>query len=163
MAFLNDGFSTVVTVSLTPSLILTLREKEVQPPDLDGGGPIETTTMRNTLVRTKQPKKLTTIGDLVMHCQYDPAEYAAFILGHGQRIGFCSVTFPDGSTLGFFGWVESFKPSSHKEGEFPTAEVKIIPSNQLPRPADPQTVASASFPGPVAAIGPDGTSVIISP
>jgi hypothetical protein len=38
-------------------------------------------------------------------------------------------TYPDGSTLAYYGWLKSAKPQSKKEGEFPKLTVEIVPSN----------------------------------
>jgi hypothetical protein len=40
-----------------------------------------------------------------------------------------TVTFPDGATLVFWGWLEEFTIASMKEGEQPTATVKFNPGN----------------------------------
>lgn len=46
-------------------------------------------------------------------------------MGVNQQI---TVTFPDTSTMVFWGWVDSFTPSSHKEGDQPVAAVVFQPS-----------------------------------
>ncbi len=40
-----------------------------------------------------------------------------------------TVTFPDGDTLQFWGWLQTFTPGEMVEGEQPTAEVTITPGN----------------------------------
>ena len=41
-----------------------------------------------------------------------------------------TITFPGAETLAFWGWIDEFTPNAHVEGEQPTAELTIQPSNQ---------------------------------
>jgi hypothetical protein len=41
-----------------------------------------------------------------------------------------TLTFPDGTTIAFWGWISEFQPDSHKEGTMPLADLTLIPSNQ---------------------------------
>lgn len=123
---LTDGFKT--TINLTGAGV-TFYEKEVTPPDIDAGGPNDTTTMRTTTWRTKQPKKLKTLGAMSLKVSYDVAFYSTTVaqIGVNQAI---VITFPDAHTLTFWGWLDKFKPDAIKEGEQPTAEIAIECSNQ---------------------------------
>jgi len=38
------------------------------------------------------------------------------------------VHYPDGSNIRFYGWIDSFTPGAHKEGDQPTAAMVIHPS-----------------------------------
>jgi hypothetical protein len=127
MSRLDDGFSTLISFSGAPSI--KLYEKEVTPPGVQGGGATETTTMRNETWRTQAPKKLKTLSEGGASCAYDPAVYTDIVaqINVNQEI---TITFPDGSTLVFWGWLDGFVPAALKEGEQPTADVTIIPSNQ---------------------------------
>lgn len=127
MTIMNDGHSTLVTFSADSSV--ALKEKEVTPPGVSGGGENDTTTMHNTTWRTRQPKQLVTLSECSFVAAYDPAVYDEIIamINVNQQI---TVEFPDGSTLVFWGWIDEFTPNRHVEGEQPTAEVTIIPSNQ---------------------------------
>src|ERR1700761_1015969 len=110
--FLTDGFKTLITFSLNGSV--KLKEREVQPPGLSGGGPIDTSTMRNTLMKTKSPKSLIDTKQMALQAAYDPAVYTdilAMLLENQQ----CYVTFPDGSKVTFWGWIEEFQPTGLKE------------------------------------------------
>jgi len=124
---LDDGFSTLLTFANYPSV--KLYEKEVTPPGVSGGGEIDTTTMRNTAWRTKAPKSLKTLSESSATYAYDVAAYTDIVtmINENQLI---TVTFPDSSTLQFWGWLDEFTPGANTEGEQPTAEGKIIPSNQ---------------------------------
>jgi hypothetical protein len=129
MARMDDGFSTRISFSAAPTSALKLYEKEVTPPSFDAGGEIDTTTMLNTKYRTKWPKSLITLGSQSFVAAYDPDVYAQLItmLGVNQLI---TITFPDASTLAFWGWLNKFEPNALVEGEQPTANCEIICSNQ---------------------------------
>jgi len=127
MARMDDGFSTLISFDEDSSV--QMWEKEVTPPGISGGGENDTTTMHNTTWRTKNPKQLKTLSEASFVAAYDPAVYDEIITmtGLNQLI---SVTFPDTASLEFWGWIDEFTPNALVEGEQPTAEVTIIPSNQ---------------------------------
>lgn len=143
MARMDDGFSTTITLANGT----TLFEKSVTPPGLDGGGAIDTTTMRNTLYRTNSPKSLITLSESSVTVAYDPAAYSTLItaLNTNQLI---TITFPDTSTIAFWGFLNSFTPGENTEGEQPTAELTIIPSNHdnASPPAEVAPVITAPTP-----------------
>jgi len=124
MGRIDDGFSTVISLGGTD-----LFEKEVTPPGMDGGGENDTTTMRNVAWRTKSPKKLKSLTNSSFTAAYDPSAYTSLLsqVNVNQEI---TVTFADGATLLFWGWLNAFSPNAVAEGAQPTAEVEIIPSNQ---------------------------------
>ena len=123
---INDGFSTIINFVNAGVLF---KEKEVTPPGVDGGGENDTTTMRNTAWRTRQPKKLKTLEKLTVKVAWDSAIYTTVIDAINVN-SFLSVQFPDNTRLEFWGWLNKFMPDPMKEGEQPTAEIEIICSNQ---------------------------------
>ena len=127
MARIDDGFSTTITFEDDSSV--QLWEKEVTPPGISGGGPNDTSTMRNTAWRTMAPKSLKSLTPCSFVAAYDPAVYDEIVtmLNSNQLI---TVTFPDDSTLAFYGWIDEFTPNANVEGAQPTANVTIQPSNQ---------------------------------
>lgn len=131
MAFLADGFPTRIQIQIgAVVIVLFAAEKEVQPPGVDQGGEIDTTTMRNLNYRTRSPKTLATLTEMTIQVSYDPRIYGVIlntVLGVNATI---SVGFPDGTAVVFSGWLDKFTPAALKEGEFPLAEIKIVPSNQ---------------------------------
>lgn len=127
MARLDDGFKTLISFGADPTVLFY--EKTVTPPGIDGGGEIDTTTMHNTTYRTRNPKALITLSNASTTVTYDPACYAEILaLVNVNNLIVC--TFPDGSTISFWGWLNKFTPGECAEGEQPTAEIEIIPSNQ---------------------------------
>ena len=137
---LDDGFST--TIAFGTSTVTKLYEKEVQPPGTDGVGSSDTTLMDNTTYRTFSPKQLITLSECTFEAAYDPAAYDEIIaaLNVNQLI---TITFPDSSTLEFWGWLDKFTPNAHVEGEQPTASCTIVPSNQNASKVETAPVYSA--------------------
>jgi len=127
MGYVRDGFKTLVTFANYPSV--RFQEKTVTPPGMDGGGPNDTTTMRNTKYRTKQPKKLISMTNMSLNVVYDPLVYNDIVL-MVNTLQLITVTFADGTTNTFWGWLDKFTPGEAKEGEQPTADVVIECSNQ---------------------------------
>jgi len=122
----DDGFSTLITLSLLPAV--KLYEKDVTPPGVTAGGPIDTTTMRNTAWRTMSPRQLKTLSPIsaTVAFAFEAQGQILNIVGRNQLI---TVTFPDNATVTFYGWVEEFTPGAFTEGEQPTATLTIQPSN----------------------------------
>jgi len=124
---MDDGHATYFTFGANPAV--KFWEKTVTPPGVEGGGENDTTTMRNANWRTRAPKKLKTLANSSTTVAYDPAVYAdaVALLQINQQI---TITFPDLSTVTFWGWLDTFSPGELTEGEQPTAEITVIPSNQ---------------------------------
>jgi hypothetical protein len=126
MAIMKDGFSTIYSFSLDSSVLF--EEKEVTPPGVSGGGENDVSTMRNITWRTKAPKGLISLSESSTTVVYDPAVLDEIVAMENvnQEI---TITFPDSSTWVFWGWIDEFTPGANVEGEQPTADITIIPSN----------------------------------
>ena len=124
---IDDGFSTTISFADFPSVLFW--EKTVTPPGVDGGGPNDTTTMRNTALRTQAPKKLKSMTEMTASVAYDPqALQDAFDMVNINQL--ITVNFPDGSNWAFWGWLNSITPDEITEGSQPTAAVSVQCSNQ---------------------------------
>lgn len=126
MARMDDGYRTIVTFD---GAAIEVWEKTVTPPGMDGGGGIPTTTMRNNFLRTKDPKQLVDFTDLVFTAAYDPIVYATVIAVAIQINQLITVTFPDGSTVVFWGFLDKFIPGENSEGNQPIATVTVVITN----------------------------------
>lgn len=126
---LDDGFRTAIAFARNPNV--SLWEKTVTPPGLDGGDAIQTATMRNNRWRTKAPRSLIEMTEMSFVAAYDPAIYDD-ILDLLNEEGAITVHFPDGSTLSFYGYLRVFEPQEVSEGEQPEANVTIEITNQDP-------------------------------
>lgn len=126
---IDDGHPTYITFSAEPSQGMLIWEKTVTPPGLDGGGPNDTTTMRNTKWRTNAPKKLISLAEGSFVVAYDPEAFEVLLnlLNVNNQV---KITFPNGDTYEFWGWLNTFVPGECVEGEQPTATCSIFPSNQ---------------------------------
>ena len=122
MPKLEDGYQTLIDIAGA-----TLYEREVQPPGIDAGGEIDTTVMDNTVWRTKAPKSLKSMTEHTFEAAYDPLAYTtiAGVIGTNTLI---TITFPDTSTLAFWGFLDKFIPNPHVEGEMPTASCTVVPT-----------------------------------
>lgn len=133
MSILLDGFNTTITF---PSAGTTFVEKEVTPPGVDFGGPIDFTAMRNVRWRTMAPKSLRTLTKMTIKAKYDPLVYNTIVAqgGVNQTI---TVNFPTiqaglavaAHTILFWGWLDKFTPEALKEGDVPLADMEVQPSN----------------------------------
>lgn len=122
---LDDGFATFITFANLATI--KLYEREVMPPGYTAGGPIETTTMRNIAYRTSAPRKLKSLTQVTATVSYatEAIDEIWAQIGINQLV---TITYPDGWVIAFWGWIESFTPASHKEGEQPTASLVVHPS-----------------------------------
>jgi len=121
---LDDGFSTIITLANVPTI--KLYEKEVTPPGFTAGGAIDTTTMRNIAYRTMAPRKLKNLTPVSATVAYatESIEDIWAQIGVNQLV---TITYPDKSTITFWGWIEEFTPGNHVEGAQPTATLKVQP------------------------------------
>jgi hypothetical protein len=120
-----DGFP--VKITLASLMGASLWNKDLKPVGLDGGEPIDTTTMYNSELHTYAPRILVKATAVDLNCTYLASSYSAILaqLNVNQEI---TITFPDESTLVFWGWLQKFEPSDMKEGDQPMAKVTIFPS-----------------------------------
>ena len=123
---LKDGFSTKITIGLDSDI--SFWEKTVTPPAVEGGDKIDQTTMHNSAWRTFRPRSLKTLNECTLTAAYDPDVYDEIIAIINAETTI-TVTFPDGSTLAFFGYLRFFEPSEHTEGEQPECTITIEPTN----------------------------------
>jgi hypothetical protein len=124
MALLLDGFKTVYSIQ---GVTAKFEEISVQPPELDAGGEISQTTMRNSRWRTSTGKQLISMGTMTSKVAYDAAVLPQMqaILGLTKLI---TITWPDGASVAFLGSVDKFTPDELTEGTRPEASITIIPN-----------------------------------
>lgn len=129
MSKLKDGFPTTIDFSASASAAQLIWERTVTPPGISAGGENDTTTMRNEIWRTKQPKNLKTLTNGQCVVAYDPKFYDEVngMIGVNQQL---TITFPEGDTYVFWGWIDEFTPGELADGTMPTATCTIIASNE---------------------------------
>lgn len=123
---LKDGYSTRIAFSLNASIELWI--KTVTPPPLDGGDPIDQTTMHNLLWRTKAPRSLIDTGVMAVKCAYDPNVYSS-LQALLNSPGTVTVQFPDGSTVSFFAYLSKAEPQEVSDGSQPEINITVVPTN----------------------------------
>jgi len=123
---LEDGFSSKVTLAGDPDI--SFWEKSIKPPGFAGGDPVDTTTMFNTTWRTKTPRSLIEMTPVTGNAAYDPAVLTQ-IRARINVEDTITITFPDGSTWAFFGWLKNFDPQEIAEGTQPEASFEFEVSN----------------------------------
>ena len=136
---LENGYQTVITFA--EDATVALFEKSVQPMGLEGGEKIDVTTMHNVDVRTYAARFLKEVTDSQMTVAYDPAVLTALYLMI-NKVQKVTLTFPDGSTWNFDGYLRNFQPSSIEIGAQPMATCTIVATN---RDATTGVEASPSF------------------
>lgn len=128
-----DGYKTIVTCSGNRNL--SFWEIEVTPPGLDGGDPIEVTTMRNFLWRQMAARSLQTLTAMSITAAWNTALYAELtvpltpILNNNMT---WTILFRDLSSVSFYGVLNKFDPQSLKEGDFPQVQLTVTPTNTDP-------------------------------
>ncbi len=128
MSFINDGYRTLVNFVDT-DISLVVKEKAVTPPGMDGGDLVDITTMRNDVWRTRNPRYLVTLTEFTFTAAYDPVIYTT-LLSALNFIQLVVVTFPDNSTLEFYGWLQKVIPGENVEGTQPIITCTVTPANQ---------------------------------
>lgn len=120
---LDEGQGTHVTFADYPSI--KLWEKEITPPGIDNGEPVETTVMANSVWETQAPRQLNKMDDISYKAAYASSVYSDLVSACGKN-NILTVHFRDGSTLAVWGYLRSFKPDPIKKGEQSTAMVTIV-------------------------------------
>lgn len=125
-AAMKEGFSTLIAFAEDPDI--NFWERDVQPGGTDNGDEINITTMHNSDWRTKAPRKLNEITE-----GQSTVGYATSVLPQLRALvgvnGWYTIHYPDGSTEDLLGYIKSFEPDSLQEGEYPTATMTFVTTN----------------------------------
>ena len=120
---LYDGFVSKIAFSLDPNI--TFWEKSVKLPGLDGGAPINRSTMFNSTFVTKHPGGLVEVTDgsaKVAYCLQSYTDILAII----NVQGIVTVIVCDGSQQSAFGYLQKFDPAELVPGTHPEATITIV-------------------------------------
>lgn len=127
---LKDGYQTLIAFSLDTDV--SFWEKTIKPPAVDGGEPIEITSMHNTTWITKIAQALAELQDVTLTASYDPSMYTQILSLVNKKEGSITINFADGSTLDFWGYLRIFDPQEVERGTQPEANITITPTNWDP-------------------------------
>lgn len=126
---LENGYQSLITFAADDDI--DLWEVECTPPGIDGGDPIDITTMHNVNVMTKDARDLYEWTDMQFTCLYDPNVYSQIVSIINTKTTI-TQTFPDEATIAAYGYLRSFTPDSLARGTAPTATVVIVITNVDP-------------------------------
>jgi len=124
---LRDGYSTRIAFSLNATIELWI--KTVKPPSMEGGDPVDQTTMHNATFKTKIPQSLIDVGESTFKCAYDPNAYSSIQSLINAKTGCVTFQFADGSTVSVFGYLKTFDPAEIAQGQQPEATCTIVTTN----------------------------------
>lgn len=122
-----------LTVSFSIDTTIYFYPKNLTPSGWDGGGPNDITLLANTTYHTMAPKKLKMITALTGEGAYSTAglntngDVGRFInmVNRNQEI---TVTYPDGASFTFWGYVDKIIPGQIVGGTQPTVTITIQPT-----------------------------------
>jgi hypothetical protein len=150
----GTGYKILVTFALDPNI--EIWEKTVKPSGMDGGDPIDTTTMHNNVVRTKAPRALIESTDLTITCTYNPVAIGSIraILNKETTI---TTAWWDGSTYAQYGFVRTFEPGDVAEDGQPEGTITVSITNQDPATGAVEEGVYTPPPAPPPFAGPVGS------
>lgn len=132
MGLLKDGYQTLFTAAVIVAKMYKVIS--LTPPALDGRGSIDQTNMESEITTQKSAKSLIDVGNFNITIAYDSKNYDftdvnsfAFWLNIN---GLMTLTFPDGTSVNFWGYINAFRPGENSEGNRPTAVLEIIVTNE---------------------------------
>jgi hypothetical protein len=128
-AKLDDGYRTTITVASVPTI--SFWERSVKPPGIDGGAPVDISTMLSNTWRVMAPRALRTLTNSTARVAYDPRLYSDIVALINVPTTI-TIHFPDGSSLAFYGFLQNFEPADLVEGTPPEATLTIAPTNYDP-------------------------------
>lgn len=123
---LPDGFVSKITFS--QDVDINLFEYTTKPPGIDGGEPIDQTTMFNAAYRTMAARQLKTLMPVSYKCAYDP-QVVTEMLAQTNVNQTITQSFFDGSTLAYYGFPQKIEFDELVEGTRPSCTVTIVPTN----------------------------------
>lgn len=126
---LDNGWQALLAIGT--NLTIEIYEKQITPPAIDGGDPIMTDTMQNSVYVTKAPQCLQEWDDITVVCAYDPA-----VLSELQTlinfIDSYTIHYPDGTTLTLWAYLRRVESSPLQKGVQPELTLTIIITNWDP-------------------------------
>ena len=127
---LKDGHSTKVAHAKDPDV--SMWEVTVKPPGLVSGGRININHMHRSFWRAFAAGHMSELSNYSGTCFIDPNVYNNFITNLLHQEGSITVREPDGSTLDFFGCIDSLEPGAHTEHEAPIYDYEGFATNTDP-------------------------------
>ena len=127
---LNDGPPSFIAFSVLPNAAFW--EKRVQPPGIDGGPPIDISSMHNVTWITVVPQALKTLTPFTIEALYDPRILGSLNASLVNNPGSVTVQFPELTDYDFWGYCQSGIPQPMVKGEPPMITLTVNPTNYDP-------------------------------
>ena len=123
---LQNGYQTLLTCEADDDI--SFWEKQVTPPGIEGGDPVDFSTMHNTTWVTIAPGTLLTLTECSMTAGYNPEVIDQILLIINVNTVW-TVTFPNGGTTAFHGFLRNFTPAALVRDQHPEANITVVPTN----------------------------------
>jgi len=123
---LEEGFS--ATLAMENLTTISFWEKTMGAPAIEGGDPIDQSTMHNTTWMTQLPPTLLKLESFTLTAAYDPNLISQAIAQKNVNQTL-TVTWPDGSTLSFYGWLRKTEFADMSHGTLPEVTITLEASN----------------------------------
>jgi hypothetical protein len=124
-----DGVGTQLAFAARPKT--NFWEVTLKPLSLEGGEPINNTTLLNTVWRTKRAPVLKECPPMSGTAKYDPDVWPDLIALINKE-GSVTQYWPDNSYADVFAYLRNFVYQDHKEKELPIANIEIVVTNWDP-------------------------------
>ncbi len=126
---LKEGMHTKYAFASDPDI--SFWEKTTKPPTIDGGEAIDQTTQHNVTAKVQRSRVLLNYTPITFKATYDPAVITQ-IRALCNVEGAITESFPDGSTLDYFGFLQKAEFDELAEGVLPECTITIVPTNWDP-------------------------------
>ena len=103
-----------------------INKTKIVAPPIEGGDPIDITTLENTAWRTKVLKQLKDLGECSFTGIWDPAKHISAPVNENGPVVF---TGPDGDSITFQGGLTTFESGDIVEGEYPECSGTLVATN----------------------------------
>lgn len=125
---LKNGYRTAMAFARLPTF--SVWEKQVTPPEVDGGPEIDTTNMRRSVWRTRWHSALKNLMPFTYTGAYDPNMYNQAIDSLINQNGEITIWLPDNTTISFWGYLQKITPATNEnDSKQPEVTVTVVPTN----------------------------------
>jgi hypothetical protein len=132
MSIVKNSARAKIEITPTAGTKLTFCELEITPPGMEAGEDLDVTTSCSPEgYRETIGSSFIKITEASSKVSYDPDQYAEIGAALGEQgKGVVVITFNDGQTVTFNGYLKTFTPDSMatNEDNQPTASITIMPS-----------------------------------
>lgn len=125
----DDGQNTKITFSLDPDV--EFWESVTGAPGFDAGDPIPMTTHFNSAVHTAEPPTLKRFTPFQVQGKIGKGTVDALYAICGQKNGWVTITWPDGTQYSIPAYLKSFQPGQAQAGSPLEGTIEIVPTMRI--------------------------------